>query len=61
MTIAKTIAIAMQHARNGNASGAIRILESAERAAGSVKAIRAYANARDVIINRHALSIAIGD
>jgi hypothetical protein len=42
MTIARTIALAEQHAANGNVQGAIRILEGAARAAGSVRAINAY-------------------
>ena len=45
MTIAQTIAIADKHAANGNVQGAIRILESAARAAGSARAIRAYQDA----------------
>lgn len=42
MTIAKTIALAEAHHRNGNTEGARRILESAIRAAGSERAAKAY-------------------
>jgi hypothetical protein len=38
MTIAKTIKLAEDHARNGNVPGACRILDSAIRVAGTHKA-----------------------
>jgi hypothetical protein len=42
MTIEKVIKLALQHADNGNVQGAIRILESSIRAAGSARAIRQF-------------------
>lgn len=35
MTVAKTIAMAEAHAKNGNVEGALRIIDAAIRAAGS--------------------------
>jgi hypothetical protein len=49
MTIAKTIALAEAHAKNGNVEGACRILSSAMRAAASIKSQAAYATALERI------------
>lgn len=50
MTIAKTIALAKQHAANGNVSGAERILNGAIRASASDRAANAYRAALTEIV-----------
>jgi hypothetical protein len=51
MTVAKTIAIANQHAKNGNVEGACRILESAKRAARSNRSQWAFEIAKARILD----------
>lgn len=51
MTVAKTIALAEVHAKNGNVEGACRILTSAMRAAASSKSQWAYDIAKARILD----------
>ena len=51
MTVAKTIALAEAHAKNGNVQGACRILASAMRAAASINSQAAYATALEQLMD----------